>query len=225
MTNATLADAVNVAPCRSLTSLESRIRGLSDRLVEAQRPLRILDAVKWGDEVERAFFAAGARELPPVTARLLRRPSSPLRPRIQAPRAARPGARRSPDARPRSRGRPDAVRMCAEYRDVAALIAQRGTPAFGDLSRRLYGGTADRFHAGAPTLADLGQAMAAMLDNLAGRSAGEPGGADAGRPADGGDAVGAVVGLLPGRGGGAGAAVGRHRGRRGGGVRLHQGPG
>ena len=57
--------------------------------------------------------------------------------------------------------------MCAEYRDVVDLIARRGTPAFGDLSRRLYGGTADRFHAGAPTLADLGRAMAAMLDNLA----------------------------------------------------------
>ena len=29
-----------------------------------------------------------------------------------------------------------------------------GTPAFGALSRRLYGGTGDRFHAGSPTLAD-----------------------------------------------------------------------
>src|SRR5262249_22483480 len=67
MINATLADAVTVAPYQPPTSLESRIRGLSDRLVEAQRPLRILDAVKWGDEVERAFFDAGARELPPVT--------------------------------------------------------------------------------------------------------------------------------------------------------------
>ena len=50
---------------------------------------------------------------------------------------------------------------------MVELIARRGTPEFGELSRRLYGGTADRFHAGAPTLADLGRAMAAMLDNLA----------------------------------------------------------
>ena len=67
MLNATLAAGANAAPCRTPTSLETRIRGLSDRLVEVQRPLRILDAVKWGDEVERSFFAAGARELPPVT--------------------------------------------------------------------------------------------------------------------------------------------------------------
>src|SRR5438094_10536855 len=67
MTNATLAEAVNGAPARTLNTLEERIRRLSDRLVEAQRPLRILDAVRWDDEVERGFFAAGGREPPRVT--------------------------------------------------------------------------------------------------------------------------------------------------------------
>src|SRR5262249_57033251 len=52
---------------RPLTAYQSTVRALSDRLVEAQRPIRILDAIKWDDDVERAFFAAGARELPPVT--------------------------------------------------------------------------------------------------------------------------------------------------------------
>src|ERR1700676_862029 len=51
---------------QSLTAYESMIRGLSDRLVEAQRPIRILDAIKWDDDVERAFFAQDCRELPPV---------------------------------------------------------------------------------------------------------------------------------------------------------------
>ena len=170
MTNATLADAVNVAPCRSLTSLESRIRVLSDRLVEAQRPLRVLDAVKWGDEVERAFFAAGGRELPPVTREFYAARPLPFDPESKR-RELRDLER---DVR-RTLGLDHAAgrmlaRMCAEYRDVVDLIARRGTAAFGDLSRRLYGGTADRFHAGAPTLADLGRAMAAMLDNLAGEA-------------------------------------------------------
>src|SRR5579862_6081884 len=52
---------------RPLSSYESLVRSLSDRLVEAQRPIRILDAIKWDDDVERAFFARSARELPPVT--------------------------------------------------------------------------------------------------------------------------------------------------------------
>src|SRR5437868_11558197 len=57
----------NGQPRRPLNPYESMVRNLSDRLVEAQRPIRILDAIKWDDDVERAFFAAGCRELPPVT--------------------------------------------------------------------------------------------------------------------------------------------------------------
>ncbi|HVS34901.1 MAG TPA: flavohemoglobin expression-modulating QEGLA motif protein [Gemmataceae bacterium] len=170
MTTATFADAVNVAPYRPLSSLESRIRGLSDRLVEAQRPLRILDAVKWGDEVERAFFAAGAREPPPVT-----RETYAVRPLPFNPESKRRELLDLERDVRRTIGVDHAAgrlltRMCAEYRTVVDLIACRGTPAFSDLSRRLYGGTADRFHAGAPTLADLGREMAAMLDNLAGEA-------------------------------------------------------
>ena len=39
------------------------LRELSDRLVEAQRPIRILDAINWDDSVRKAFLAADeARE-------------------------------------------------------------------------------------------------------------------------------------------------------------------
>ena len=36
------------------------VRALSDRLVEAQRPIRILDSIKWDESIEQGFFAAGA---------------------------------------------------------------------------------------------------------------------------------------------------------------------
>src|SRR5438477_8537987 len=50
-----------------LTAYESMIRALSDRIVEAQRPIRILDAIKWDDDIERDFFDKGGRELPNVS--------------------------------------------------------------------------------------------------------------------------------------------------------------
>ena len=43
--------------------LES-IKAISAEILEAQRPIRVLRALSWGVEVERAFFASGARELP-----------------------------------------------------------------------------------------------------------------------------------------------------------------
>jgi uncharacterized protein (TIGR02421 family) len=156
------------SPGRPLSTYEELIRSLSDRLVEAQRPIRILDAIKWDDDVERAFFAAGSRELPPVSrdyylSRPL--PFDPEQKRQEFLSIERDIRRRL--------GKYNAAgqimtRMCAEYRQVVELLVSRGTPAFAALSERLYGGSADSFHAGDPTLADLGNMLSGSLDNLSG---------------------------------------------------------
>src|SRR5262245_46534969 len=48
----------------SPSSRHDQIRRLSDRLIEAQKPLRILEPIHWPSEVEEQFFATGRRELP-----------------------------------------------------------------------------------------------------------------------------------------------------------------
>lgn len=153
-------------PARSLSTYEELIRSLSDRLVEAQRPIRILDAIKWDDDIERAFFAAGCRELPPVTRDYYLSRSLPFD--LENKRLEFLAIER--DIRHRL-GKYNAAgqimtRMGAEYRQVLDLLAGRGTPAFSALSERLYGSSADSFHAGDPNLADLGRMLAGTLDNL-----------------------------------------------------------
>lgn len=152
---------------RVLSTYEELIRSLSDRLVEAQRPIRILDAIKWDDGVERAFFAAHCRELPPISREYyLSRPLpfDPEQKRLEFLSIER-------DIRQRL-GKYNAAgqimtRMSVEYRQVLDLLVNRGTPTFAALSERLYGSSADSFHAGDPTLADLGGILAGTLDNLA----------------------------------------------------------
>src|SRR5262245_5074113 len=61
------AGGVPAASRRAHAAYETAVRHLSDRLAAAQRPLRVLDAVRWGGDVEGAFFAAGGSRLPPVT--------------------------------------------------------------------------------------------------------------------------------------------------------------
>src|SRR5881394_2202281 len=67
MAKGNAASATNGPSTRPLSDYECMVRRLSDRLVEAQRPIRVLDAIKWDDDVERAFFDRDCRELPPVT--------------------------------------------------------------------------------------------------------------------------------------------------------------
>src|SRR2546428_1749734 len=151
---------------RPLTTYESMVRTLSDRLVEAQRPIRILDAIKWDDEIERAFFAAGCRELPPVTRDYYQSRVLPFDPeqKLHEFHAIERDIRRQLG----EFNAPGQImsRMCEEYRDVVSLLEHRGTRAFAEASERLYGSASDSFHAGDPNLADLGHMMSDILDNL-----------------------------------------------------------
>src|SRR5207237_182040 len=158
--------ATNGPTQRSLSAYETMVRSLSDRLVEAQRPIRILDAIKWDDEVERAFFETGCREQPPVTRDYYLSRPLPFCPeqkyhefhaierdiRRQLGEFNAPGQIMS--------------RMCEEYRDVVYMLTHRGTREFAEASERLYGSASDSFHAGDPNLADLGHMMSDILDNL-----------------------------------------------------------
>ena len=42
------------------------IRELSERIVAAQRPIRILDALKWGPQVQDYFFKHKCKKLPAI---------------------------------------------------------------------------------------------------------------------------------------------------------------
>lgn len=128
---------------RQLNDYEIRVRSLSDRLVKAQRPIRILDAVKWDHAIERAFFAAGCREQPLVTrATYQARPLS-----FDAVAKTEEFTLLETDIR-RQLGARDApgrimLRMCREYRDAVRMLTLRGTPAFCRWAAKLYGCSRD----------------------------------------------------------------------------------
>src|SRR5207253_11001 len=117
---------------RPLSAYETMVRSLSDRLVEAQRPIRILDAIKWDDDTERAFFAAGGRELPPVTRDYYQARPLPF----DAEQKLHEFHTIERDIR-RQLGEYNApgqimARMCQEYREVVRLLTHRGTRAFAE---------------------------------------------------------------------------------------------
>src|SRR5215471_17234884 len=161
-----LVNGVNGHTHRPLSPYESMVRALSDRLVEAQRPIRVLDAIKWDDDIERAFFAKGCRELPPVTADYYRNRPLPFDPeqKLHELHAIERDIRRQLG----EFNAPGQImsRMCQEYREVVRMLTHRGTRAFAETSERLYGSASDSFHAGDPNLADLGHMMSDILDNL-----------------------------------------------------------
>ncbi|HVE44844.1 MAG TPA: flavohemoglobin expression-modulating QEGLA motif protein [Gammaproteobacteria bacterium] len=139
-----------------LGEYEAAIKALSERIVLAQKPIRVLDALKWDASVRDYFFKHKCQELPIITKEyyleknpLSFDPDKQIEEFHDIDRSIR-----------RKLGEYSGVgsimqRMCAEYIQVIQLLQARGTPQFTEISQALYGSSEDAFHVGAPTLKDL----------------------------------------------------------------------
>ncbi len=145
------------------------IRALSDRIVEAQTPIRVLDAVKWDDGIRDGFLKAKGKQ-PPAVDRdyYLSRPLAfdAAAKKLEFQNIERDITRQLGQFNPVGQ---IMRRMCKEYRMVIRMLEARGTEDFGLISQELYGAASDAFHAGDPTLADLGLMLSDYLNNIAAR--------------------------------------------------------
>jgi uncharacterized protein (TIGR02421 family) len=150
-----------------LGEYEQAVRELSERIVAAQRPIRILDSLKWNGEIEDYFFKNKTKKLPPIDSEYyqLKNPLSfdPVKKREEFHDIDRSIRRKL--------GQYSGVgsimqRMCYEYIRVVEMLEARGTPKFTEISQELYGSSDDAFHAGAPTLKDLAALVSGALANI-----------------------------------------------------------
>jgi uncharacterized protein (TIGR02421 family) len=112
------------------------LRRLSDQIVHAQRPIRVLRAINWGPHVHDRFFRHEAKELP--------RPEYPPLGFDPADKVKELRA-----IRRQIRGR-NAVeellrKKCDEFVAITRMLGARGTKRFYEISRRVYGDPRDRF--------------------------------------------------------------------------------
>jgi uncharacterized protein (TIGR02421 family) len=143
------------------------VREISDRIVAAQKRIRILDAVKWDDPVREAFFQDRFRNQPPVDSTYYE-----TRPLGYDPDESREIFRDIERDIDRRIGRTHASgrlmrRMCTEYEIVLDMLEARGKHEFGRLSRELYGGSTDALHPGEPAVSDLADMLDESLSSIA----------------------------------------------------------
>lgn len=151
----------------SLGEYEQAIRELSERIVAAQKPIRILDALKWSPDVEEYFFKHHAKELPAINKEYYRQ-KNPL---SFDPRKKITEFREIERSIRKRLGQYSGVgsimqRMCDEYCTVIEMLNARGTSRFTQISQELYGSSEDVFHVGAPNLKDLADLVTHTLANI-----------------------------------------------------------
>lgn len=149
---------------------EEALAALATRVIDAQRPIRILQSLRWAGRVEEQFVRARARELP--------RPEydPDLGFDRDAKRAELDGIVRDID---RQIGRVDPLAKmlrdsAVEYRRTVDLLEARGTRRFYEISRELYGSTNDVLPDGRTTVREMGKRLGAGLGAIAWDKIGEP---------------------------------------------------
>ena len=150
----------------TVENYKQTLRELSTRIVEAQKPIRILDHIKWDNGIQEDFFRNGAREMPKVDrAYYESRPLGfdPVKKRQQFHEIERDITRQLGQLNPLGT---IMRRMCREYIQVVRMLEARGTPEFATISQELYGSASDAFHEGGPTLADLGTLLGEAISNI-----------------------------------------------------------
>ncbi len=148
----------------ALTEYKQILRDLSERVVKAQREIRILDAIKWPKAIKEEFIQKGCKELPNVNLSTYENNILGFDPQTKSSEfyAIERDIRKY-------LGQFSGIgnimlRMCREYREVIRLLQARGTADFPKISQELYGSVNDAFYAGAPTLKDLAELVTATLD-------------------------------------------------------------
>ena len=130
----------------------TEVKTLSDRIVKAQQPIRILDAIKWDDSIKQEFFNSKCKKLPAVSAAYYLNRSlgfDPIEKKHEFYQIERDLVRKLGQLNPLS---VIMRRICREYQDVVCMLDARGTPTFSNISQELYGSAQDVFHVGDPTI-------------------------------------------------------------------------
>jgi uncharacterized protein (TIGR02421 family) len=154
---------------RPWRSYKEILANLAERVLEAQRPIRILQALRWSADVEEAFLRSKQRELPRVTYDRTEIGFDPDQKILEIEGILR-------DAE-RELGNDDRLGQilratAEEYREVVRMLTVRGTKEFYGFSRKLYGSPKDKLPDGRTSVRDMGFVLYDLLTSVGGERLG-----------------------------------------------------
>ena len=140
-------------------SYKEQVASIAQRIVDTQRPIRVLQALRWEPSVEESFRRSRFRELPPVGPEEYAKIDLGFEPKAKmeefealAEEAENEFGSKDPIGRILSV-------TAIEYREVVRMLAARGTKEFYQCSKKLYGSPKDKFPDGKTSVRDLGLAL------------------------------------------------------------------
>lgn len=142
---------------------KTTILELSLLLNQAQKPIQVLDAVKWSEGVEDQIIKDNFKEMPKI--------DYSDRPLKYDPQKKLQEFRELRLKITKELGANDPlgailIRNCMQYEDVVRMLMNRGKREFYDYSKKLYGSPTELMNDGKTKLSDLASIMNGLLNSL-----------------------------------------------------------
>ncbi len=162
-----------MAKANATSSYKEKIRILSERLVEIQKPIRILDAIKWNRKIETDFLANSKLEMPRVDRAFYEGISLGFVPKEKEAELIALISDIRLQLGAQDELAPLLISMCEQYIDVVHMLEARGSKKFWEVSKKLYGSPKDRFFDDGGTILSQGKMLYTILSNLESKTLGQ----------------------------------------------------
>lgn len=148
------------------TTYKEKIAHLSNRIIDLQKPIRIMDAIKWDHSILDAIKKNKYRELPKIGPDYYQKYDLGYEPVKKISEF-----REFISEVEHLLGSDDdigklLITMANEYIDVIEMLMARGTKRFWELSHKLYGSPKDKFFDDNNTILSLGQLLYSILSGI-----------------------------------------------------------
>jgi len=154
------------------STTKEKVKRLSERIVDAQKPIRILDAIKWEPWVEEKLKKSKFKDVPKLGPDYYQKIELGYDPKLKIDELRDIITDIDLDL-----GRDDELggllkEIVGEYIEVVRMITQRGTKKFGEASRKLYGSPKDTLYDDKSSILDLGRTLYEILGKMGDSAAG-----------------------------------------------------
>jgi uncharacterized protein (TIGR02421 family) len=145
---------------------KEKLKQFSERLVEAQKQVRLIDAVKWDPKILEDVRKSKYRELPKVNVETYEGIPLGYDPDQKIQELDDIVGDMTRDIGPEDPLVRILISSCREYQDLLRMLKVRGRPEFYDFSRKLYGSPQDHFFGSLSSVKDLGLHLYNILSGI-----------------------------------------------------------
>lgn len=145
---------------------KEKLKDFSERIIEAQRQIRLLEAIRWDPKVIEDVRKSKYKELPKVDVDTYEKISLGYDPDKKIEEFQSISDDLVKDLGPEDPLVKILLSTCSEYQDLLRMLKVRGKPEFYDFSKKLYGSPNDNFYGSLATVKDLGLHLYNILSGV-----------------------------------------------------------